>query len=81
MVGPLPTEQEYGTTSCSSRRQSCLGTGFFQNGGDTLRVGLDAELSGSADRFGWYASYGLVEATFESSSGAAEPYGRERCRE
>ena len=44
-----------------------LGTGFFQNGGDTLRVGLDAELSGSADRFGWYASYGLVEATFESS--------------
>ena len=43
-----------------------LGTGFFQNGGDTLRVGLDAELSGSADRFAWYASYGLVEATFES---------------
>ena len=44
-----------------------LGTGFFQNGGDTLRVGLDAELSGGTDRFAWYASYGLVEATFESS--------------
>ena len=44
-----------------------LGTGFFQNGGDTRRVGLDAELSGSSDRFAWYASYGLVEATFESS--------------
>ena len=44
-----------------------LGTGFFQNGGDTRRVGLDAELSGSTDRLEWYASYGLVEATFESS--------------
>ncbi len=44
-----------------------LGTGFFQNGGDTRRVGLDAELSGNTDRFEWYASYGLVEATFESS--------------
>jgi len=44
-----------------------LGTGFFQNAGDTLRVGLDAELSGGTDRFGWYASYGLIQATFESS--------------
>jgi len=44
-----------------------LGTGFFQNAGDTLRVGFDAELSGSTDRFGWYASYGLIQATFESS--------------
>ena len=44
-----------------------LGTGFFQSGGDTRRVGLEAELSGSTDRFVWYASYGLVEATFESS--------------
>ena len=44
-----------------------LGTGFFQNAGDTRRVGLDAELSGRTDRFAWYASYGLIEATFESS--------------
>ena len=43
-----------------------LGTGYFQNGGDTRRVGLDAEISGSIDRFAWYGSYGLVEATFES---------------
>ena len=42
------------------------GTGFFQNGGDTLRVGLDAELSGSTDRANWFLSYGLVQATFES---------------
>ena len=44
-----------------------LGTGFFQNAGDTRRVGLDAELAGSTDRFAWYASHGFVEATFESS--------------
>ena len=42
------------------------GTGFFQNAGDTLRVGLDVELSGRVVRVGWFASYGLVEATFES---------------
>ena len=42
------------------------GTGFFQNGGDTLRVGLDAEVSGSIDRTHWFLSYGLVQATFES---------------
>ena len=43
-----------------------IGTGFFQNAGDTRRVGLDAELSGQAERLGWFASYGLVQATFES---------------
>ena len=42
------------------------GTGYFQNAGDTRRVGLDAELSGSVDRMDWFASYGLVHATFES---------------
>ena len=43
-----------------------LGTGFFQNAGDTQRVGLDVDLSGRIAQFGWYASYGFVEATFES---------------
>jgi len=42
------------------------GTGFFQNGGDTLRVGLDLDLSGRIHRVDWFASYGLVHATFES---------------
>ena len=42
------------------------GTGFFQNGGDTLRVGLDLDLRGRIDRVDWFASYGLVHATFES---------------
>ena len=42
------------------------GTGFFQNGGDTQRVGLDLDLSGRIDRVDWFASYGLVHATFET---------------
>ena len=43
-----------------------IGTGFFKNAGDTERVGLELELAGRMRRAGWYASYGLVEATFES---------------
>ena len=43
-----------------------IGTGFFQNAGDTQRLGIDAELTGRVQRTGWYASYGFVEATFES---------------
>jgi outer membrane receptor protein involved in Fe transport len=44
-----------------------LGSGYFQNAGDTRRAGVDIELSGTAERFRWYASYGLVRATFQSS--------------
>ncbi len=43
-----------------------IGTGYFQNAGDTRRIGLDAELNGQVRRLGWYAGYGLVEATFQS---------------
>ncbi|MCY4602361.1 MAG: TonB-dependent receptor [Acidobacteria bacterium] len=43
-----------------------IGTGYFQNAGDTRRVGLDAELSGQVVRLGWFAGYGLVDATFQS---------------
>lgn len=43
-----------------------IGSGFFQNAGDTRRLGIDAELSGQVSRFNWYASYGGIEATFES---------------
>ena len=44
-----------------------IGTGYFQNAGNTRRAGLDLELNGNANQFTWYASYGLVQATFESS--------------
>jgi outer membrane receptor protein involved in Fe transport len=43
-----------------------IGTGYFQNAGDTRRAGVDVDLSGGRKRFQWYASYGLVEATFQS---------------
>ena len=43
-----------------------IGTGFFQNAGDTQRVGLDADIRGRINRVEWFASYGLVNATFES---------------
>ena len=43
-----------------------IGTGYFQNAGDTRRIGLDAELNGQIRRLGWYVGYGLIEATFQS---------------
>ncbi len=43
-----------------------IGTGYFQNAGDTRRVGLDLELSGRRARTGWYVGYGLLDATFQS---------------
>ena len=43
-----------------------LGTGFFQNAGDTQRAGLEVDLSGEVGRLGWYGSYGFVNASFES---------------
>ena len=44
-----------------------IGTGYFQNAGDTARLGFDVELSGRVERTSWYASVGLVDATFESA--------------
>ena len=43
-----------------------IGTGYFQNAGDTLRVGLDVDLRGQVDRVGWYLGHGLIDATFQS---------------
>ena len=43
-----------------------IGTGYFQNAGDTRRAGLDLEISGRHARTGWYLGYGLLDATFQS---------------
>ncbi len=43
-----------------------IGTGYFQNAGDTDRVGVDVTLGGYTSRLDWYASYTAVEATFDS---------------
>ncbi|MCX7190613.1 MAG: TonB-dependent receptor [Methylotenera sp.] len=43
------------------------GAGFFQNVGDTRRMGLDLGLSGEAGDFRWSAGYSYIKATYESS--------------
>ena len=43
-----------------------IGTGYFRNAGDTARLGFDVQLNGRVARTSWYASFGLVDATFES---------------
>jgi len=45
---------------------SRVGTGYFQNAGQTQRVGLEASLSADAGPLRLYASYMLLRATFES---------------
>lgn len=42
------------------------GRGFFLNAGDTLRQGLEAAVGYQTQRWSAYASYSLVNATFES---------------
>jgi outer membrane receptor protein involved in Fe transport len=43
-----------------------IGTGFFQNAGDTQRLGVEVDLSGEMGNLRWYGSYGFVDASFES---------------
>jgi iron complex outermembrane receptor protein len=55
---------------------SQYGTGYFQNAGQTQRIGLEATLSGRVGPVGWYAGYTLLRATFESElslPGGANP--------
>jgi iron complex outermembrane recepter protein len=44
-----------------------IGREFFQNAGDTLRQGIEANASYKWDRFNIYANYTTVDATFLSS--------------
>jgi iron complex outermembrane receptor protein len=43
-----------------------LGHQFFQNGGDTLRQGIEAGLSYQRDRWNFFANYTYVQAIFLS---------------
>ena len=43
-----------------------IGAGYFQNAGDTRRVGIDLEVNGRRARTSWYVGYGLLDATFQS---------------
>lgn len=56
------------------------GLGYFQNYGETRRVGFDGQVGGQFDRWDWMASYSYVQATFAEDAelpGANHPEGRE----
>lgn len=44
-----------------------LGTGYFQNFGQTRREGIDADLSGTNGRVTWGLGYTFLSATFQST--------------
>jgi outer membrane receptor for Fe3+-dicitrate len=44
-----------------------LGTGYFQNFGQTRREGVDADLSGAIRRVTWGLDYTFLSATFQST--------------
>ena len=46
---------------------------YFQNGGDTLRKGIEANLSYKWQRWNVYANYTYVDATFESALTLSSP--------
>ena len=49
------------------------GRGVFENGGDTLRQGIEASVAYTNDRWFTYANYAFVNATYESNIELAAP--------
>jgi outer membrane receptor protein involved in Fe transport len=49
------------------------GRGVFENGGDTLRQGIEANVAYRNDRWFMYANYAFVHATYESPLELATP--------
>ena len=49
------------------------GRGFFINGGETLREGVEAAVNYRSDRLFMYASYAFVDATFRNALEIASP--------
>jgi iron complex outermembrane recepter protein len=49
------------------------GRGVFENGGDTLRQGVEASIAYTNDRLFTYANYAFVNATYESPLELAAP--------
>jgi iron complex outermembrane recepter protein len=43
-----------------------IGSGYFQNAGDTQRLGAEAAVEGNWGRLDFHANYGFVRATFQS---------------
>jgi iron complex outermembrane recepter protein len=51
-----------------------IGHEFFQNAGDTLREGIEANASYKLDRWNVYANYTYVDATFRNYLTLSSPY-------
>ncbi|MBM3543288.1 MAG: TonB-dependent receptor [Alphaproteobacteria bacterium] len=49
------------------------GRGVFENGGDTLRQGIEASVAYSNDRWFTYANYAFIDATYETALELAAP--------
>jgi iron complex outermembrane receptor protein len=47
---------------------------YFQNGGDTLRQGIEAQASYKWDRWNVYANYTSVDATFRNALTLSSPF-------
>lgn len=50
-----------------------VGTGYFDNVGDTERWGVEANINGEIGPVSWYASYTYVKATFETALSIQAP--------
>ena len=51
-----------------------IGSGFFANVGDTERIGADAKLMATWDKFDLHANYAFVDATFRSAFEVPSPF-------
>ena len=47
--------------------------GFFDNIGDTKRIGIEFGLSGSWEKLDWFTNYSYLEATFDDSFTSSSP--------
>ncbi len=47
--------------------------GFFDNIGDTKRVGIELNLSGAWKKLDWFTNYSFVQATFDNSFASSSP--------
>ena len=51
-----------------------IGHQFFQNGGNTLRQGIEANVTYKQDRWNVYANYTFVDATFQNALTLQSPF-------
>jgi iron complex outermembrane receptor protein len=62
------------TPTISSPSSPIPGHQFFQNAGDTLRQGIEANATYKQDRWNVYANFTYVDATFKNSLTLQSPF-------